>query len=260
MASKADANLWIRDMGDHYEYMATYVDDILVWSKDPMKLIKVLEEVYVLKGVGIPEYYLGGNLLQLSEHWSKEGHNIAFSAETYIEQVIPKYQQLLDCKFRSIKTPMDEEYHPEIDDSPLMSPEGISKFRSVIGSLNWIITLGRFDVHYATMSLSRFSAAPREGHMKAAQRILAYLKQFPKGKVVYDTTYPSHTPDKVDRKVWRDLYPDVEEELPPDMLPVKGKKVRITVYVDADHAHDLVTRRSVTGILLYLNNDKVCIG
>ena len=28
----------------------------------------------------------------------------------------------------------------------------------------------------------------------------------------------------------------------------------MTVYVDADHAHDLVTRRSITGILVMLNN------
>jgi hypothetical protein len=27
----------------------------------------------------------------------------------------------------------------------------------------------------------------------------------------------------------------------------------MTVYVDSDHAHDLVTRRSITGILVMLN-------
>jgi hypothetical protein len=31
----------------------------------------------------------------------------------------------------------------------------------------------------------------------------------------------------------------------------------MTVYVDADHAHDLVTRRSITGILVMLNNAPV---
>ena len=37
----------------------------------------------------------------------------------------------------------------------------------------------------------------------------------------------------------------------------KGPKVRITVYKDADHAHGVVTRRSVTGILLFVNNTPV---
>jgi hypothetical protein len=31
----------------------------------------------------------------------------------------------------------------------------------------------------------------------------------------------------------------------------------MTVFVDADHAHDLVTRRSITGILVMLNNTPI---
>ena len=45
------------------------VDDILVFSKDPMSIIKTLKEKYVLKGVGMPEYYLGGNVEQLDDAW-----------------------------------------------------------------------------------------------------------------------------------------------------------------------------------------------
>ena len=37
----------------------------------------------------------------------------------------------------------------------------------------------------------------------------------------------------------------------------KGKEVKITIYVDADYAQDLVSRRSVTGILLFINNTPV---
>ena len=37
----------------------------------------------------------------------------------------------------------------------------------------------------------------------------------------------------------------------------KGKPVLITGYVDADHAHDLVTRRSVTGELILLNSTPI---
>ena len=54
-------------MGDHYEYLASYVDDILVWSRDPMRTMDLLMAKYTMKGVGIPEYYLGGNIEQMSE-------------------------------------------------------------------------------------------------------------------------------------------------------------------------------------------------
>jgi hypothetical protein len=53
-----------------------------------------------------------------------------------------------------------------------------------------------------------------------------------------------------------EFYPDASEEIPKDLPPEKdqGSWVRMTVYVDADHAHDLVTRRSITGIFVMLNN------
>jgi hypothetical protein len=47
------------DKISHYAYLATYVDEILMWSKDPMEVIKSLEKIYVLKSAGIHEYYLG---------------------------------------------------------------------------------------------------------------------------------------------------------------------------------------------------------
>jgi hypothetical protein len=55
--TKHDPDLWMVDKTSHSDYLATYVDDILIWSKDPMAVIKALEKTYILKGVGIPEYY-----------------------------------------------------------------------------------------------------------------------------------------------------------------------------------------------------------
>jgi hypothetical protein len=51
-----------------------------------------------------------------------------------------------------------------------------------------------------------------------------------------------------------EFYPDASEEIPKDRHPENRSRVRMTVNDDADHAHDLVTRRSITGILVMLNN------
>lgn len=61
LPSKADSDLWYKDCGTHYEYIATYVDEMLVFSKDPMKIFECLKVAYPLQGVGLPEYYLGGD-------------------------------------------------------------------------------------------------------------------------------------------------------------------------------------------------------
>jgi hypothetical protein len=57
--TKHDPDLKMVDKSSHYKYLATFVDNILIWSKDPMAVIKALEKTYLLKSVGIPEYYLG---------------------------------------------------------------------------------------------------------------------------------------------------------------------------------------------------------
>ncbi len=63
--SHADANLYMKDCGNHYKYLATYVDDILSFSWDPMEAIAKLRKDYILKDVGEPMFYLGGDIKQL---------------------------------------------------------------------------------------------------------------------------------------------------------------------------------------------------
>jgi hypothetical protein len=121
-----------------------------------------------------------------------------------------------------------------------------------------MIVLGIFDIAYATSNMSRFNMLPREGHLKAVKRILSYLKTFPKGRVIIDTSYSDHSVYPVeDHSNWMEFYPDASEEIPKDLPPEKGPRVRMTVYVDADHAHDLVTRKSITVILVMLNNTPI---
>jgi hypothetical protein len=97
------------DKSSHYEYLATYVDDILIWSKDPMAVIKSLEKTYILKSVDIPEYYLGGNVEFLGKAWKNQGLGLDLSAKIYIQKVIPKFLSLFGKDFKAIKTPMSEE-------------------------------------------------------------------------------------------------------------------------------------------------------
>jgi hypothetical protein len=56
-----------------------------------MVVIKSLEKIYVFKGVGIPEYYLGGNVEFLRESWKNQGLGLALSARAYIQNFIPKF-------------------------------------------------------------------------------------------------------------------------------------------------------------------------
>ena len=62
-----------------------------------------------------------------------------------------------------------------------------------------------------------------------------------------------------EQDTWGEFYPDAEEEIPSDRpeVPPDSKRVQITIFVDADHAHCEVTRRSVTGIVGFVNSTPV---
>lgn len=60
--SKAEPDIWMRAAGDHYEYIASYVDDLLIASKKPQAIIMALEagpHQFLLKGTGPVKFHLG---------------------------------------------------------------------------------------------------------------------------------------------------------------------------------------------------------
>ena len=53
---------------------------------------------------------------------------------------------------------------------------------------------------------------------------------------------------------WKEFYGDVEEEDPPHMPEPLGLPMKITAFVDSDHAGNVVTRRSHSGYFIFMQN------
>jgi len=244
----------MKDCITHYKYIATWIDDLLIMSKNPMKIIQDLEKTYDLKGVGEPSYYLGGDLKQI-----KVDGQIRFmtDAKTYINRVTDKIEKLMDWTLRSYMSPEDPDYHPELDKRDFLSPDDVSKYGMMVGSLNWVVILGQYDVCHATQVMARYSNAPHEGHINAMKRIFGYLKAYKNWAITYDATLPDLDKYPVTEYKWFQSYPGIQEELPPDMPESRGNPVRMSGFFDASHASCLVTQRSVTRILLLLNRTPI---
>ena len=252
--SKADPDMYMKDMGTHYEYISMYVDDILIFSKNPLVIVNGLKALYILKGVGKPEYYLGGDVEEIRVEGSIR---MVLSSKTYIRNICEKIEKLFELVLHKYNAPMDEKYHPELDSTELLTGDNITKYRMLIGCGNWAVTLGRYDVHYAISTMARYSHLPRKGHLMATIRIFGYLKWFLKKKVIIDTTIPNVDNLKIEQFNWTEFYPHAIEEIPKDMPEPKGKEVKLSSSFDASHASDLVTRRSVTGVLQMINNTPI---
>jgi hypothetical protein len=117
------------------------------------------------------------------------------------------------------------------------------------------VELGLIDITCEVSMLAAFTAAPRQGHLQAVYHMFAYLHQHSRSKLVLDDSYVQIN-DEVEHD-WTSFYPEAKEDIPSTMPEARGHEVQIIVFVDADHAGDSVTRRSRTGILLYLNRSPI---
>jgi len=252
---KADPDVWMRAKHDHYEYVCVYVDDILHVSKNPKLFFEELKNKYNyhLKGVGPPEYHLGGDFKR-----DKDG-TLSWGSTTYCKKMMMHFEKIFNEIPTPKNAPMPEKDHPELDNSPLLDTHGIHIFQSLMGALQWAITIGRFDIHPGVTSLSSFRVQPREGHLDRIKHIFGYLKQNPDAAIRFRTGIPNHEEREVVPKYsWMDsVYGDGGEELPEDMPIPLGKPVRQTTYCDANLMFDLVTGRSLSGILHMLNQTPV---
>ena len=119
--------------------------------------------------------------------------------------------------------------------------------------------LGRVDILYETSVMSSYLASPRRGHLERVYGMFMYMSY--KGR----HTMPMHpgapqsdmlafetTMDKVHAK-WGSTYGKMHEEFPPHMREPLGLPVTLTLFVDANHARDVVTRRSHTGFSIFAN-------
>jgi hypothetical protein len=98
-------------------------------------------------------------------------------------------------------------------------------------------------------------AAPREGHLTAMFHVFAYLKNKHNARLIYDPSYPRiETSDFKNDEDWKAFYGEVKEAIPPNAPPARGRSVMIQIYIDADHAANMCTRRSRTGYVQFVNN------
>ena len=180
------------------------------------------------------------------------------SQTKYIKEVIRKFE-LKYGSLRKENVPISPGDHPELDDMPLLDAQGITEFQSIIGVLQWIAISSRMDITFAVSSLSRFASNSRKGHTKRALKILGFLKKYQKRGYLIDPRspivnmeYSEITPD------FGNQY-DMEEELDikhPDPLM---NELPVTIFVDSNHGHDLITGKSITGLIVFVGRTPIAL-
>ena len=122
----------------------------------------------------------------------------------------------------------------------------------MIGQLQWACKIGRIEILLEVSKLSQYLALPREGHLEQVIHIMGYLNEHKKLRLLFDTGVPKIRGSWFKEHDWFNFYHDLKEELPPNMSDERGLPLTISVFVDAVHAGDKTSRRSQTGVLIFL--------
>jgi hypothetical protein len=216
-----------------------------------------LQSVYTLKegSVGEPTEYLGCGIKRYDIPGC-EKPRWAMTSDLYVKRSVEEVERELahigQCLRKKVTTPVSADYRPELDATPELDARRANYYQGLIGVLRWIIEIGRIDIMVPVCLLSRHLAAPREGHLEQVFHTFAYLKNYNRSAIVFDDTTPTFDEARFTKADWSEFYPDAVDELPPNMPDARGNGVTTTCYVDADHAGCRVTRRSHTGILIFM--------
>jgi hypothetical protein len=123
------------------EYIAVYINDLLIEARDPGEIIQALEEShkFKLKGVGPLTYHLG------CDFRDKDG-TLCYEPRKYMSKIMDQYENVFGCKPNEYPSPLEKGDHPEIDDTDELDSKRIKRYQALIGCLHWAVSLRRFDI------------------------------------------------------------------------------------------------------------------
>ena len=122
-------------------------------------------------------------------------------------------------------------------------------YLSIVGSLLHIVNFTRPDCAYAVSALARHSANYDRSHEKAVKRVVQYLYHTSHLAITYFRDGNVFSTEKNTATVWEAGCHPLDWN--------KNDDERFKVFTDASFGDDIVTRRSSSGELIYLNGGPI---
>jgi len=161
-------------------YVLNYVDDMLYYCKDSIKLREFEEKLrtwFNLELIGQAHWYLGTRINRLANY------DIALDQSRYCLSIVKKYLDTAGNakNERQHVTPLALDFIPTTDDcsqdevvAGQLEKEYNIDFASCIGSLIYL-SMTRCDIVYTVNKLAKFTRQPGRNHFEALLHLLRYL-------------------------------------------------------------------------------------
>ena len=123
--SKAEADIWMHESKGLYEYIAVYVDDLLIAAKDPKAIVQTLQDShgFKFKGIGPLNYHLG------CDYFRDGDGTLCCCPKKYIAKMIDQYEKMFGSKPREYTSPLEIGDHPKVEE---LNEEYMKKYHTMI--------------------------------------------------------------------------------------------------------------------------------
>lgn len=176
--SEADAGLFISTGTPGPAYLLTYVDDILIITRDTAALTKIKESLmsaFDARDLGEATYFLGMTIDR-----DRASRTIKLAQGRLIADLLAKHDMIAA---KSLSTPLNVAIKLTKEGEPL--DRETYGYSQLIGSLMYLSICTRPDISQAVGALARYMAQPTTAHWQAAKGVLRYLA----GTADYGITY-----------------------------------------------------------------------
>ena len=177
----------------------------------------------------------------------------------YIDKLADTYRRLsMKIHQKATRPLLKKNDHTELETSEILKGDMAAKYLTMVGQLQWLVTLGKFDIHAQVATMSRCRAAPRQGHMDRLKRRYSYATRTKDYAIRFRTDQPDYSflPDQ-DFDWTYSVYGNVQEIHPDDMPELLGEAVTTTTTMDANLNRCLATGKSLTGRLHFVTKTPV---
>ena len=213
VSTEADVSVFIHE--NKQTFICVYVDDVLLFKSDLnlLKLIKIkLSEHFKMTDLRSSSHYLSMKIIRSS-------NRINLNQTFYLLEILKQFE-MTDCKSMNILMKLNIfNVMILIDDDYKANSDIIYWYSSMIESLMYAMIMTRSDLIYSLSVLSRYCFNSNSTHIKAAIRVLRYIKK--------TLNYNIHYEDKED----------------------------LIKYIDADYAEIIDDRRSIDDYAFFLSEN-----
>lgn len=197
-----------------------YVDDILIFWRDPQELAKVkafLSSTFKMKDLGPAKNCVGIRITQTDEY-------IALDQTRYINEILERFNMQ---NSKPVATPSDNnvKLSTDLGSYDKVSEDELKKipYQAAVGCLLYLTQCTRPDITFAVNDVSRFNSNYRIPHWTAVKRIMRYLNGTKQMRLRY----------------------------------TRSGNCELHGYCDSDYASDVDKRRSCSGYVFKMSNPAI---